>query len=369
MGAVYRQTVLENIKYQPIVLPEVLRDRAVFVAPFVKFVQEHDIKKVLFFGSGTSYNVSQIASYYFKHIVGMCAEAHYPTVFKNYEKPDWTGSIPNDQILFVGISQSGTSVSTCEAMRCGCDLGCRTLAITGDLESEITHHVDLAVPLLVGEEVTPPETKGYTVSVLSVYLWALAAALERGKLARADYDAALAEAHEFLGNFQTVIDESIVWYERNKASMMKSDRLYVLGYGIDYGSMLEGMLKVGEMLRVPTIGYELEEFSHGPSMALRDNQTLFMIGSDEAEFERMLVFREAYLRYTPCVHVITCRELADADERDLVLSVKVGKNLAPLAYTVPFQLIAAQGAKDTFIDTNINPFTEPLAHYAEDGVA
>ena len=346
------QTVLDNIRYQPTVLPEVLAGRSAFVDPFVELVQEHDIKKVIFFGSGTSYNVSQIAAYYFKHIVGMAAEAQYPTVFKHYEKPDWTGLVPNKQILMVGISQSGTSVSTCEVMQYGRELGCRTLAITGDLESEITHHVDRSVHLLVGEELTPPETKGYTVSVLSVYLWALGVARARGAMTADD--------------FQSIIDESEAWYERNKASIAHSDRLYVIGYGVDYGSMLEGMLKVGEMFRVPTIGYELEEYSHGPTMALRDTQTLFMIGSDEAEFERMLVFREAYLRYTPRVHVITCKDLADADDRDLVFTHKVNKCLAPLAYTVPFQFVAAKGARDIFIDTNVNPFKEPLAHYASD---
>lgn len=360
------QTVLDNIRYQPTVLPEVLAGCSAFVDPFVELVQEHDIKKIIFFGSGTSYNVSQIAAYYFKHIVGMAAEAQYPTVFKHYEKPDWTGLVPNKQILMVGISQSGTSVSTCEVMQYGRELGCRTLAITGDLESEITHHVDRSVHLLVGEELTPPETKGYTVSVLSVYLWALGVARARGAMTADEHAAAIAEAEDFVNDFQSIIDESEAWYERNKASIAHSDRLYVIGYGVDYGSMLEGMLKVGEMFRVPTIGYELEEYSHGPTMALRDNQTLFMIGSDEAEFERMLVFREVYLRYTPRVHVITCKDLADADDRDLVFTHKVNKYLAPLAYTVPFQFVAAKGARDIFIDTNVNPFKEPLAHYASD---
>ena len=60
--------------------------------------------------------MSTIASYYFKHLVGMPAEAYYPTVFKNHESPDWTGLVDRARILCVGVSQSGTSVSTCEAM-------------------------------------------------------------------------------------------------------------------------------------------------------------------------------------------------------------------------------------------------------------
>ena len=359
------QTVVGNIKSQPEVLPQVLADRAVFVDPFVKAFRDFDIEKVIFFGSGTSYNVSQLAAYYFKHIVGVAAEAAYPTVFKNYEKPDWTGKIANDRILFVGISQSGTSVSTCEVMEHARAIGCRTLAITGNLESRIAGLVDVVTHLLVGPELTPPETKGYTVSVLSVYLWALAVAHDCGTLDDASYQAALDEAQSFVDDFQSVIDESLAWYERNKASIVQSDRLFVLGYGVDYGSMLEGMLKVGEMLRIPTIGYELEEFSHGPTMGLRPNQTIFMIGSDEVEWNRMLVFRDAFKGYTPRVHVITCKELPDADERDIVFSHKVGKYLAPIAYTVPFQFVAAQGAADIFIDTGVNPFDVPLAHYAE----
>lgn len=362
-----KQTVLGNIKSQPEVLQRVFAERATFVDPFVREIKEHQIRKVIFFGSGTSYNVSQIAAYYFKHLVRLPAEAQYPTVFKYYEQPDWTGSIDPGQILFVGISQSGTSVSTCEVMEYGKQLGCRTLVITGDLESRITEFADVVTHLLVGPELTPPETKGYTVSVLSVYLWALATAHELNALSAGEYDELIAEAESFVVDFQRVLDEAVDWYERNKTSILQSDRLFVLGYGVDYGSMLEAMLKVGEMLRIPTIGFEIEEFSHGPTMGLRPNQTIFMIGSDEAEFGRMLVFRDAYKRYTPRVHVVSMRDLPDADGRDLVFSHRVSKYLAPLAYTVPFQFVAAQGAKDIYIDTSVNPFQESLAHYADEG--
>lgn len=76
----------------------------------------------------------------------------------------------------------------------------------------------------------------------------------------------------------------------------------------DYGSALEGMLKIGEMLRLPTIGYEIEEYSHGPTMAITPKQTLLMLGSDEVEWNRCLQFREAFRKYTDRVHLITVKE-------------------------------------------------------------
>ena len=93
-----KQTVLGKIKSQPEMLKYTLDNQIEFVDPFVEVFKKHDIKKVFFFGSGTSYNVSQIAAYYFKHIVGIDASAQYPTVYQNYEKPDWTGMLKNDQI-------------------------------------------------------------------------------------------------------------------------------------------------------------------------------------------------------------------------------------------------------------------------------
>lgn len=358
-------TVLGYMHEQPTRLKYVFDNRDVFVNPFVEVFKTKKIKKVIFFGSGTSYNVSHLATYYFKHIANIAAEAQYPTVFKNYEKADWTNTLKAEEILFVGISQSGTSVSTCEVMKWAKENGYNTLAITGNLNSEITKHIDTKVHLLVGDELLPPETKGYTVSVLSVYLWALECAKVLNAISEEEYKKALQETEALVNDFETVVQEAEAWYDRNKVTIVNSDRIYALGYGIDYATALEAQLKIGEMLRLPIMGYEIVEYSHGPTMALNKRQTLFMIGSDEVEFEQMLEFRKAFKVYSDRVHVVTCKELDVCDERDLVFSVKTNKYLAPLMYTVPFQFVAAKGAKDIGIDTAINPFEIHLAHYQE----
>jgi glucoselysine-6-phosphate deglycase len=356
-----KATVLGYMKDQPRALRSVLEKKDVFINPFVEVFKKHPIKKVLFFGSGTSYNASIIAAHYFKQIVGIDAAGHYPTVFKNYEKADWTNTLKKEEILFVGISQSGTSRSTVDVMKHAKEQGYITLALTENLQSEITKHVEHVVHLLCGKEVTPPETRGYTVTVLTLYLWAVSTAETLGIHTETEYDQFIRDAQELTDRFETVVTESEAWYDRNKTTIVNSDRIYVLGYGVDYGSALEGMLKIGEMLRIPTLGYEIEEFSHGPTMALTNRQTIFFIGSDEAEFNRMLLFRDTFKKYTDRVHVITCQEI-NHDDRDIVFSVRTNKYLAPILYTVPLQFAAAKGAKDIGIDTNINPFKESLAH-------
>lgn len=355
-------TVLGYMHEQPERLRFVLDSRGSFIDPFLEVFKDYGIKKVLFFGSGTSYNVSVIGAYYFKQLSNVLAEAHYPTVFQNYEKADWTNSLKKEEILFVGISQSGTSISTVNVMKHAQEQGYKTLALTGNLESEITKYVDYKIHLLVGDELLPPETKGYTVSLITVYLWALEVAKLRNSLALNEYEKHVNEIEYLVDNFDTVMKESETWYEENKASIIHSDRIFVLGYGVDYGSALEGMLKVGEMLRLPTLGYEIEEYSHGPTMAIKDNQSIIMIGSQEPEFDRMLHFREVFKKYTQRIHIISCIDI-EKSSKDCIFSIKVNKYIAPLMYTVPLQFLAAKGAKDIGIDTAINPFSDQLAHF------
>ncbi len=357
-----KATVLGYMKDQPRALQAAFKDHEVYTVPFVNKLADKKVKKILFFGSGTSYNAAVVASYYFKHIVGIDARAEYPTVFENYEKADWTYTLENDEILFVGISQSGTSISTVNVMKYAKEQGYQTIALTEALDSEITKHVDTVIDLLCGKELTPPETRGYTVTLLTLYMWAIATAHSWGVYDDETYKHALAEVDDFTANFQSVIEESEAWYEANKTTIVNSDRIFVLGYGVDFGSALEGMLKIGEMLRIPTIGYEMEEFVHGPTMGLTDKQTIIMFGSDDKEYERMLHFREVFKKYTPRVHLITCQD-TQTDARDVKFTYKANKYLAPIAYTVPCQFVAAKGAKDIGIDTCVNPFKDPLAHF------
>lgn len=360
-------TVLGYMKSQPEVLDRTYRNKDVFVKPFVEYFLKNDIKKIIFFGSGTSYNVSNIAAYYFKQMVGIDAEAHYPTVYQYYDCANRYHLVENSQILCVGVSQSGTSISTVNMLEYARSQGFSTLALTSDLNSELTKHVDVVCELLVGPELTPPETKGYTTSLMSVYLWALELSRVLKKISEKEYQKYCGELETLIGDFDDVVKESEAWYDRVKTTILNSDRIYVLGYGIDYGSMLEGWLKISEMLRYPTVGYELEEFMHGATTTLKGNVTIIMIGSDDRELERMHEIRKAFLNYTKRVHVISCGDLVrDVTDRDIIFKGHYNKYIAPLAYTVPMQFVAAKGAKEIGIDTNIWPFNEVSGHLQEE---
>lgn len=356
------QTVLENIHIQPEILADAFTSRGEIIDPFVAAFTAAPVSRVVFIGSGTSYNVSNLALSLFNRIVKVDATAPYPTEFANYGVGLNPAEADPSSVLCVAISQSGTSISTCDALAVARQKGFRTLVLTCDPESRAASLADTVVPLLAGDEQTGPETRGYTASVLSVYLWAHATAAATGALTAAEADAAIAEAGDVVDRFQEVIEESEAWYDRNRPGLLHAGRINILGLGIDYGTMLEGTLKVAEMLRVPVIGNLVEEHMHGPTYALRPDHGNLIVGSDEAEFDRIIAIRNALREHAPATHVITCRDFEGADERDIVFSVKAGPFLAPLLYTVPFQFLAAKGGKDVHINTNHNPVPIHFGH-------
>lgn len=357
-----KPTVIDYINDQPRALRITLQKRELYLKPFENYLHGKEIKKVIFMGSGTSYNASVIATYYAKHILGIDAQVVYPTQFVNYEKPDWSGCLSDKELLIIGISQSGTSLSTIAGIKKAKESGLMNIAFTGNMESEITKYTDMPIHLLADKEMNPPETRGYTITVLSLYLLVVRLGVVLGLLSKEDEQSRVQELSSFLAQFESVLDESFAWYKRNKELLLSSQQINVIGYGIDYGTALEGMLKVGEMLRRPTIAYEVEEYIHGHNMSLNPKEAIIIFGSNEVEYERMLLFRATFKKYTQNVFVITNKDLEVSDDRDLIFSNKCSKLLAPLMYTVPMQIFAAQGAMDVGIDTSFNPFLERFGH-------
>ncbi len=103
-------------------------------------------------------------------------------VFTNYMQINNNGIYQPHPILVVGISQSGTSVSTVEAMRKAKSAGYSTVAQTEALSGLIIREVDAVVPLTCGKKEIPIAPRGYIITLLTSYLWAVEIARALGQL-------------------------------------------------------------------------------------------------------------------------------------------------------------------------------------------
>ncbi len=349
-----KPTMLGYIQDQPRALRECFKLRQQFCEPMIRIFKEHDVRKIYLLGSGTSYHASLAIKNYFEKFLKVEAEVCIPTMFTNYVKVNNNEIYRSDQILVIGISQSGTSFSTVNAMKKAKAEGYLTVALTENLMSMICDEVDVVVPLLCGKELIPVETRGYTVTVLTGYLWSVEIAYQLACLNENEYRNLIAEIQTMLDNFEKYLAEVDDWYGKNQEELLQLKHGHIAAYGLNYCTALEGVLKCYETFRMPLSAYELEELIHGPNMAFEESTYIFIVASDEVECPRVPLFTNWFKEnnVTEHVFVITGSDLPCSD-KDLKFTTPMVSDLSPIVFTLAFQIMAARNCIAVGYDTSV----------------
>lgn len=332
-------------------------ERAVFCDPFVELMTTHDFKRVYFVGSGTSYNASIYISTLMQRYARVEASAAFPTRFDERDVAT-SGAYRPDQVLVVGVSQSGTSVSTIDVMRRAHEAGFYALALTDVMDSPVTESVDSAIRLLTGKEEVHVETRGYQVSLFEGYLLAIAAGHALGTLDDAAYAQKLADAERLANDYDSFVAQADAWYDANVFELMAITRGYVCTYGINACTAEEAELKLNETYHKPVRGYELEEMIHGPHYALDENNYSFFVAPDGPGIERVPSFLKWYEdnKVTDHVFVITNGDHAgEFGEKSICFEQDVPDELTPLVMVIPLQIMACRNCINAKIDTRYRP--------------
>ena len=359
-----KPTMLGYIQEQPRALYECFRQREEYTEPMKRIFADHDIRKIYLLGSGTSYNASLGIKHYLEKYLEVEVEPVIPTIFTNYTKINNNNVYKQDQICVIGISQSGTSYSTVNAIKKAKELGYLTVALTENLKSMITEEADVVTHLLCGKELIPVETRGYTVTLLTGYLWAIEIAYELNKLSEEKYLEIIQKCDDMLKNYGNYLEEVDEWYERNKEELLNYRHGHIAAYGKNYCTALEGELKLYETFRKPVSSYELEELIHGPNMAFEDDTYVFFVASNEVELKRMPLFINWFKENKVSEHVFVFSDKMEvAEKRDLKFKTPIFEDLSPLVYTLCFQIMAARNCINVGYDTSVRrPNRQAFAH-------
>lgn len=338
-------------------LRNAVAERALFCDPFVKLMCEHDFKRVYFVGSGTSYNASIYISTLMQRYAKVEASAGFPTRFDEKDIAT-SGAYAPDQVLVVGVSQSGTSVSTIDVMRRAHEAGFYALALTDAMDSPVTASVDSAIRLLTGKEEVHVETRGYQVTLMEGYLLAVSAGHALGTIDDATFEAKVAAAQKLADEYDHIVEQTDAWYDANVFELMALSRGYVCAYGINACTAEEAELKMNETYHKPVRGYELEEMIHGPHYALDENNYSFFVAPDGPGIDRIPSFLRWYAdnKVTDHVFVVTNGSHAgEFGEKSICFAEEIPDELTPLAMAVPFQIIACRNCINAKIDTRYRP--------------
>lgn len=318
-------TMYDYIIRQPEILQSVLDRKESWIGVFGSLLENRPIQRVVYTGSGTSQHVSQAAAMLTEKYLPLDARACLPALLAGgkIRKPQET--------LVVGISQSGNSISTLQALDHAKKQGCATLTFSLEADSPLVNLCDAWMPLVCQRELVPPETQGYTAAILE---WILAIRHAAGFST---------DVTDEIAALPDVIRQAEGFVQEHLPELLQAPKITVTGSGLHWVTAMEGALKMRECLRKAVMREETEELSHLADLAFNQDDLLVAVMQTDRDAQTV----ELVLQITDHVLVLE----AGGQDLDLIRMV------------IPFQLAAALGACRLGIDTSRYPYDiENISH-------
>ena len=226
-------------------------------------------------------------------VIVACGTAYHAGVVGRYVLEEW-GRVPVEpdiasewiyrnpvigkDTLVIGISQSGETRDTIQAMQLARRLGARTVAITNHMGSQITREVDSTLYTRTGLEVGVAASKTFSAQVGLMYLIGLELARTRQTLPPAEIEFILDQVWELPDKMQRFLDGNHPINEIAQRFYQEPFFLF-LGRHIGLPVALEGALKLKEISYIPTEAYSAGEMKHGPIALLEEGTPVVVVAT------------------------------------------------------------------------------------------
>ena len=246
----------------------------------------------------------------------------------------------------IGISQSGETRDTIEAMKLAREMGARTLAITNMMGSQITREVDSVLYTRCGLEIGVAASKTFTAQVALLYLVALKLAQVRETMPPGEIAFILDEVYELPEKIDQFLDGDHPIEEIAQRFYDKPFFLY-LGRHIGLPVALEGALKLKEISYIPTEAYSAGEMKHGPIALLDEDTPVVVVATDIHVYDKIVSnIQEMRARGA---HVIAIATDGNEDIQhhadDVIYVPRTPAFLQAVLAVVPLQLLAYRIAR------------------------
>jgi glutamine---fructose-6-phosphate transaminase (isomerizing) len=290
--------------------------------------------RVWFVASGTSYHAAVLGAYYFSQLAGIVV---HPVIAGQFN--EIYGPLVGPQDTLLCISQSGETKDLINAMnpliqrKTG-----QILSIVNVVGSSIAQKSLHSLNISAGLETSVPATKSFTNQILMLLHLAVEIGCKR-KIKQA------LEVKQELHKIPTLIRQTIdssqkVCEEIADQHLIRATDLYCLGYGLNYGTALEGSLKIKEVYYKHCEGMYSSEFKHGPLSIIEEGYPILFPAAPEESYMVISHINEIRVRKGYVV-VISPRDEGYEKAANQCINVPdMHYILTPFANTAVLQLIA-----------------------------
>ncbi|MBA3381675.1 MAG: glutamine--fructose-6-phosphate transaminase (isomerizing) [Actinobacteria bacterium] len=266
----YETFMLKEIYEQPNAVADTIGDRVrhgtlVLEGLNMSGKDVKELRRIVLVACGTAYHACVVGRYLIEEW------ARVPVEFDIASEWVYRNPVIDENTLVIGITQSGETRDTIEAVKLARQKGARTVAITNMMGSQITREVDSVLYTRAGLETAVASSKTFTAQVALLYLVALKLAQVRETLPTGEIDFILDYVYKLPRKIQSFLDGDHPIEEIARRYYDAPFFLY-LGRHIGLPVALEGALKLKEISYIPTEAYSAGEMKHGP-IALLDEAT------------------------------------------------------------------------------------------------
>ena len=235
-----------------------------------------ELRRIVIVACGTAYHAGVVGRYVIEEWARVPVEPDVASEWI-YRNP-----VLDEDTLVIGISQSGETRDTIQAMQLARERGARTVAITNQMGSQITREVDSVLLTRTGLEVGVAASKTFSAQVSLMYLIGLELARQRQTLPADEIDFILdqvwalpSKMEQFLEGHHPIDDIAERFYQ--------SPFFLYLGRHIGLPVALEGALKLKEISYIPTEAYSAGEMKHGPIALLEKGTPVVVVATRSEE--------------------------------------------------------------------------------------
>ena len=319
-------TIMDYIKEQSSVFAAAI-DRDIDSNLLSDVISKNNIERIYIIASGTSKNAALAALPFISSLIGLDMYVIPPSSMPK-------DLLPNSLVIY--ISQGGASTNTISALKA--HIASPNFVLTGNLAGKICSYSDNIIEIPCGPENVGPKTKGYTITILQLYLMFIHAASALGRINRKqaeDYIGIIRQSGAFIDDN---INRSVEWVTANADQLSALQSVYIAGKAQGASIAYEGALKLMETLLIPATGYEFEEYLHGPVCSISDTVSGIYIlpPASDPDFMRF----EAVAGY----HRSICRNvfvIGNDPDDDLQIAATGEAFTEPFETIIPFQVISA----------------------------
>lgn len=345
------KTLLNCIEEIPERLTDIYDGRENLFELLKGYIGNKKINKIVVVASGTSFNGAFTTKLFGEKILNIPVDIIYPNLFLNY----FNKNLLSEDILYLFISQTGTTRLVYNSLKLVKDKGLMNISITEDLNSPIAKEASLVIDMKTGGEKYIYRTIGYSATCGILYMLYLNILRIKGNISCDDYTAYGSDFLLAVNNLENIMDEVIKWYSGSPLPLRTFKKFIFSGTSDLYPVAMEADIKFMEMVPVFTNSFEIEELIHGPQNAFDDETGYFLISKAGADSDKAIKIADFIHNEIGNNSIIVGNNIA----RDTDINIEVkSKNFYPLEVITVFQVLAYKLAVDKGRDLSVRLHSE-----------